>query len=159
MIGILGSKLAAENPTFAAAHSCSADAYWARSMYPQVIAEWKAYSQLTGNPWDTKWADALDQGFHSGGWKGALTNGIEVRKAQRQAGYFPGDFYRCLLCPAGGQRSGLPLAQRRPSRARAQPEGFEDIILLDGSASQRSALRRTGAQSRPAQTLMILGFS
>lgn len=83
------SKLAAENPTFAAAHSCLADAYWAKSMYPQVIAESKAYSQLTGNPWDTKWTDALEQGFHSGGWKGALTNGIEVRKAQRQAGYFP----------------------------------------------------------------------
>jgi hypothetical protein len=29
----------------------------------------------------------LEQGFRSAGWKGALTKGIEIRKAQRKTGY------------------------------------------------------------------------
>ena len=29
----------------------------------------------------------MEQGFRSGGWKSALTKGIEVRQAQRKTGY------------------------------------------------------------------------
>jgi len=32
-------------------------------------------------------ASALEQGFRAGGWKGALTNAIQARQAQRKAGY------------------------------------------------------------------------
>jgi tetratricopeptide (TPR) repeat protein len=81
-------KVATENPTFARAHFCLARAYWAKGMYPQVVEEFKLYSQLAGDPKDSQFADALEQGFHSGGWKGALTKGIEVRLAQRKAGYY-----------------------------------------------------------------------
>jgi len=77
-----------ENPTFALAHNCLAWAYWAKSMYPQVVEQYKLLGQLDGNPKDVEFASALEQGFHSGGWKGALTKGIEVRQAQRKASYW-----------------------------------------------------------------------
>jgi tetratricopeptide (TPR) repeat protein len=80
-------KLANENPTFAVAHSCLVGAYWGKRMYPQVIEEWKAASQLSGDRNESEFASALQQGFHSAGWKGALTKGIETRQAQRKIGY------------------------------------------------------------------------
>jgi serine/threonine protein kinase/Flp pilus assembly protein TadD len=81
-------KLAAENPTFAQAHVCLAHAYWAKGMYPQTVEEFKILGQLNGNSKDAEFASALAQGFHSGGWKGALTKGIEVREAQRKSSYW-----------------------------------------------------------------------
>jgi hypothetical protein len=81
-------KVASENPAFAPAHRCLADAYWAKRMYPQVIAEWKAYGQLSGDRNESEFASALQQGFHSAGWKGALTKGIEARQTQRKTGYY-----------------------------------------------------------------------
>jgi len=80
-------KVANENPTFAQAHYCLAYAYWQKRMYPQVIEEWKAYGQLSGDTHESEFAFALEQGFRSGGWKSALTKGIEVRQAQRKTGY------------------------------------------------------------------------
>jgi hypothetical protein len=56
-------------------------------MYPQVIEEWKAFGQLSGDRNESEFASALEQGFHSAGWKGALTNSIETRQAQRKTGY------------------------------------------------------------------------
>ena len=76
-----------ENPTFASAHDCLAKAYWGKRMYREVVEEWKAYGQLSGDPNESNFASALEQGFHSAGWKGALTRGIEVRQAQRRTGY------------------------------------------------------------------------
>jgi serine/threonine protein kinase/tetratricopeptide (TPR) repeat protein len=81
-------KLANENPTFAPAHSCLAFGYWRKRMYPQVIEEWKASGQLSGDRNESDFASALEQGFRSGGWKGALTKGIETRQAQRKNGYW-----------------------------------------------------------------------
>ncbi len=82
-------KLAAENPTFAQAHFCLIQAYWGKGMYLQVVEEYKLLGQLGGDPKDVEFASALEQGFHAGGWKGALTKGIDVRQAQRKAGYSP----------------------------------------------------------------------
>ena len=56
-------------------------------MYPEVIEEWKAYGQLSGDRNESEFAAALEQGFHSAGWKGALTKGIETRQSQRKNGY------------------------------------------------------------------------
>jgi tetratricopeptide (TPR) repeat protein len=80
-------KLANENPTFARAHFCLARAYLGKRMYPQVIEEWKAYGQLSGDRNASGFAAALEQGFRSTGWKGALTKGMETREAQRNRGY------------------------------------------------------------------------
>jgi eukaryotic-like serine/threonine-protein kinase len=80
-------KVASENPVFAEAHRCLAYAYWGKGMYPKVVDEFKLHGQLSGNPKDVEFASALEQGFHSGGWKGALAKAVEVRVAQRKAGY------------------------------------------------------------------------
>jgi tetratricopeptide (TPR) repeat protein len=79
-------KLANENPTFAVAHECLANAYWGKKMYRQVIEEWKAYGKLSGERSDSDYAAALEQGFRSGGWKEALSKSIETMKDQRKAG-------------------------------------------------------------------------
>jgi TolB-like protein len=84
---VICKKLANENPTFAQAHSCLIGAYWGKRMYPQVIEEWKSYGQLSGDRNESEFASAMEQGFRSAGWKGALTKGIETRQAQRKTGY------------------------------------------------------------------------
>ena len=56
-------------------------------MYPQVIEELSAYGQLSGDRNESEFASALEQGFRSAGWKGALSKGIEIRAAQRKARY------------------------------------------------------------------------
>jgi len=86
---VICKKLANENPTFAPAHLCLFIAYWGKRRYPQVIEEWKAYGQFFGDRNESEFASALEQGYRSGGWKGALTKGIEMRQAQRKNGYFP----------------------------------------------------------------------
>ena len=80
-------KLANEDPTFARAHQCLAQAYWGKRMYPQVIEERKIFGQLSGDPNEVNLASAMEEGFRTGGWKGALTNGIAVREAERKSGY------------------------------------------------------------------------
>jgi len=79
--------LANEAPTFALAHSCLAYAYRAKRMYPEFLAERKAYGQLSGDRNESDAASALEQGFRSAGWKGALTELIKTRQAQRNSSY------------------------------------------------------------------------
>jgi len=81
-------ELENENPTFATAHDCLAYAYWGKHMYPQVIEEWKAYGQLSGNSDESELAAALEQGFRSGGWRGSLTQAIETLQTRRKTKYF-----------------------------------------------------------------------
>jgi eukaryotic-like serine/threonine-protein kinase len=80
-------KLAIENPRLAIAHSCLAQGYWAKGMYPQVVEEWKIFSQLTGDRKDSQFATSLDKGFQAAGWKGALMQGIAARQDWRKSGY------------------------------------------------------------------------
>jgi len=80
-------RVANEDPTFPYTHLCLAQAYWAKHMYPQVIGAWKVYGQLSGDRRESDFASAIEKGFRSGGWKGALTEGIEARQTQRKTGY------------------------------------------------------------------------
>jgi TolB-like protein/DNA-binding winged helix-turn-helix (wHTH) protein len=81
-------RVADDNPTFALPHLCLAPTYWwGKRLYPQAIEEWQTYGQLSGDPDESEFASALARGYRSNGWKGALTNGIEARKAQRKKGY------------------------------------------------------------------------
>ena len=82
------SKLANDNPTFAIAHDCLAQAYWGKRMYPQVIEERKTWAHLSGHQVDADFAAAMDEGFRASGWKGAAAKAIAVRQAQRKTGYF-----------------------------------------------------------------------
>ena len=80
-------KVANDNPNFARAYNCLAQAYWGKKMYPQMVEEYKRYAELEGDQKEADFAAALEQGFHSAGWKGALVKGIAVREAQRKSGY------------------------------------------------------------------------
>ena len=78
-------RVTADNPTFGRAHSQLALAYWAEHKYPEAIQEFKTGSQLEGDKNYAEWTAALDTGFRTNGWPGALRKGIEVSLAQRQA--------------------------------------------------------------------------
>jgi len=80
-------KVIDDDHTFAPGHYWLAYVYWAKKMYPQVVEEWKSYGQLSGDEKESKIASALEEGFHSAGWKGALTKAIEARQLQRKTGY------------------------------------------------------------------------
>jgi tetratricopeptide (TPR) repeat protein len=95
---IVCTKVANENQTFAVVHAYLARAYWGKRMYPQVIEEWKVYGQLSGDRNESQFASAMEQGFRSAGWKGALAKGIEARQAQRKTGYTSA--YRIAECYA-----------------------------------------------------------
>jgi len=95
-------KLAAYEPTFAIAHDCLAKAYWAKRIYPQVIEEFKIEGQLSGEPDHVEYGDALERGFRSAGWKGALTEAVELHKAQRaKTGYFSAEEIAQLYADMG----------------------------------------------------------
>jgi eukaryotic-like serine/threonine-protein kinase len=80
-------EVANAEPAFGDVHQLAAEAYWGKRMYPQVIEQWKVWGQLMGDRYESEFAAALEQGFRSGGWKGALNKGIQVRLAQRKTGY------------------------------------------------------------------------
>ncbi|MGA9304511.1 MAG: tetratricopeptide repeat protein, partial [Candidatus Sulfotelmatobacter sp.] len=84
---VVCKKVANENPTFAPAHACLTDAYRGKKMYPQVIEEQKVYAQISGDRDDFEYASAMEQGFRSGGWKGALNKSIDTLQAQRRTEY------------------------------------------------------------------------
>ena len=80
-----GKKVVADNPTFGRAHVGLAYAYWAARKYPEAVQELKTGAQLEGDTNEAQIAAALDAGFRSGGWPGALRNAIETLLAQRRA--------------------------------------------------------------------------
>ena len=94
-------KVASENPTFAWVHFYLAQAYWGKRMYPQVIEEWKTYGRLSGDQNESDFALALEEGFHSADWKGALTKGVEARQAQRKTGYYSAFMIATLYADLG----------------------------------------------------------
>jgi eukaryotic-like serine/threonine-protein kinase len=97
----IDKKLANEDPTFARVHRRLAYDYWQKRKYEQVIEEWKAYGQLSGDRNESEFASAMEQGFRSAGWKGALTKGIEARQAQRKTGYYSAYHIAALYADLG----------------------------------------------------------
>lgn len=80
-------RLTIENPTFAGAHLCLAQAYWGKGAYAKVIAEFNAYGRLSGDRNSLAFAAAMAKGYSEGGWQSALSKGLEVRLAQRKSEY------------------------------------------------------------------------
>ena len=80
-------KLAEENPKFSTAYSCIAEAYWRKGMYSQAIKEYRVESQVSGDRDESDYVSAMEKGFRTGGWRGALERGIEVLEEQRKTGY------------------------------------------------------------------------
>ncbi len=80
-------QLVQENPTFPIAHDCLFYADWGKQAYAQAVEEQKIESQLTGNSDDVKFVDALERGFRSAGWKGAMAGGAANFESRRRTGY------------------------------------------------------------------------
>jgi len=124
-------KLASENPTFAVAHLCLANGYWAKRMYPQVIEEWKAFGQLSGDRNDSDFASVVEQGFRTAGWKGALTKGIEARQAQRKTGYYSGFMIAVLYADLGDRDRAFQWLNTAYQERDLNLLGLKNDFLLD----------------------------
>jgi len=79
------NKVVADNPTFSVAHLGLALSYWGEHKYSQAIQEWKTAAQLSGDKNFVEATTAMDAGFQSRGWPGALRRDLEVVLAQRNA--------------------------------------------------------------------------
>jgi adenylate cyclase len=92
-------KVIAENPSFGAAHLDLSIPYFGSHKYGQMIEEYKAYAQLSGDKSYAELAPAMDAAFRSGGWPAAAHKAIDVLIRQRKAGtnylasYSIADFY------------------------------------------------------------------
>jgi serine/threonine protein kinase len=124
-------KVANENPAFALAHNCLAYGYWGKRMYPQVIEEWKAVGQLSGDRNESDFASALEQGFGSAGWKGALTKGVEARQAQRRTGYSSAYAIARLYADLGNKDQAFHWLNTAYQERDALLEGLKTDSLLD----------------------------
>jgi eukaryotic-like serine/threonine-protein kinase len=124
-------KLASENPTFAVAHLCLANGYWAKRMYPQVIEEWKTFGQFSGDRNDSDFASAVEQGFRTAGWKGALTKGIEARQAQRKTGYYSGFMIAVLYADLGDKDRAFQWLNTAYQERDLNLLGLKNDFLLD----------------------------
>jgi hypothetical protein len=74
----------ADNLTFGFVHNALAWAYWGKRKYPETIQEFKTDAQLEGDKNAAEFAAAMDTGFRSGGWPGALRKAIQALLAQRK---------------------------------------------------------------------------
>jgi tetratricopeptide (TPR) repeat protein len=124
-------KVANENPAFALARNCLAYGYWGKRMYPQVIEEWKAVGQLSGDRNESDFASALEQGFGSAGWKGALTKGVEARQAQRRTGYSSAYAIARLYADLGNKDQAFRWLNTAYQERDALLEGLKTDSLLD----------------------------
>ena len=124
-------NVANDDPTFATAHHCLAQAYWAKHLYPQVIGEWKVYGQLSGDPRESDFAFAIEKGFRSGGWKGALTKGIEARQMQRNTGYASAYLIALLYADLGDKDSAFRWLNTAYRERDTDLEGLKTEFQLD----------------------------
>jgi tetratricopeptide (TPR) repeat protein len=124
-------KLAYENPTFAEAHDCLPIAYRGKRMYREVIEERKIFAQLTGDSNEAEFAAALEQGFRSGGWKGAVAKGIEVRQAQRKTGYSSAFEIAGLYADLGDKEQAFRWLNTAYQERAPEMEGLKTDFSLD----------------------------
>ena len=152
---VVCKKVANENPTFALAHNCLRDAYWGKDMYPQVIEEAKAFGQLSGDRDESEFASALEQGFRSTGWKGALRKGIETREAQRKTRHSSAYEIAALYVELGEKDQAFRWLDTAYQERDLFPAGSENR-LLTRPYSFRPTLCRVGAESGAAAVIATL---
>lgn len=56
-------------------------------MYPQVIEQWEIFYHGAGDKGYAEYGDAIERGYGSAGWQGALKEGIKALIKRRQTGY------------------------------------------------------------------------
>jgi eukaryotic-like serine/threonine-protein kinase len=128
-------KVVSDNPSFAEAHFCLAYAYWGKGMYAKVVNEFKALGQLDGDAKDIGFASALEQGFRSGGWNGALKQAIEVRLAQRKAGFVAAHDIAILYAGLGEKDEAFRWLNAAYEERNYELEGLRTNFLLDSVRS------------------------
>jgi hypothetical protein len=118
-------------------------------MYPQVIEEFKAYGRLSGDANDSGVASAMEEGFRSAGWKGALTKGIEFRQTQRKSGYSSAFEIATLYAELGDKdsRARFPRREKTPTR-HPRPEASQSRVR-GVLASAQSPLYRFCMSKQP----------
>ena len=98
----------------------------------------------------SEFASAMEQGFRSAGWKGALTKGIETLQARRKTGYSSAYGIAELYAELGEQRIRLfrfgstPAYQERDTRS----SGLKTNFSLDPCVPTHGL--PIGAESRAA---------
>jgi tetratricopeptide (TPR) repeat protein len=124
-------KLAYENSTFAEVHDCLRIAYRGKRMYREFIEENKIFGELTGDSNESEFAASLEQGFRSGGWKGAVTKGIEVRQAQRKRGYSSAFEIATLYAELGDKDQAFRWLNTAYQERAPEMEGLKTDFTLD----------------------------
>jgi len=100
-----------------------------------VIEQWKAYGQLTGDQSETEFAAALEDGFRSQGWRGALTKGVETREAQRKANYWSSYTIATLYADLGDKEQAFRWLDTAYQERDAALLGLKTDYLLDSVRS------------------------
>ncbi len=124
-------KLVDENRAFARAHSCLAQAYWGKGMYPQVVKEFKLYAMLSGDQNELDFASALEQGFRAAGWRAALTKGIAIRQEQRKTGYYSAYSIAALYADLGDKNEAFQWLKTAYQERDWHMEGLKTDFVLD----------------------------
>jgi len=128
---VVCKKVAKEDPTFAYAHYCLALAYWGKRLYRQVIEEWKVYGELSADRSESDFASALEQGFDSASWKGALTKAIGTRQAQRKTGYSSAYDIAALYADLGDKEQAFRWLNTAYQERDGKVESLKVDFLLD----------------------------
>ena len=125
-------------------------------MYPQAIEEWKASAQLLGERRESEYVSALEQGFRSAGWKGALTRGIAVRLAQnKEEGGASNAYQLARLYSVLGEKD-----PERPSFPLARPldHAYRERIMQLTSLKTEGSFDSLRSDPRYAELVRKIGF-
>jgi TolB-like protein/predicted Ser/Thr protein kinase len=143
------NKVIADNPAFGVPHWWLGNSLRAEHKYPQAIQEWKTNAQMNGDKNDAEITAALEAGFRSGGWPGALRKGVGVRLAQRKAktGYVSPFQIAEYYADLGDKGPCLRVAEHRIPGTRHLAD-FTSDRTVDRFPPIRPALCGTGAQNR-----------
>jgi eukaryotic-like serine/threonine-protein kinase len=144
------SQVVRDDPEFAKAHECLAWAYRGKRMHAQAIEEYKAFGRLSGNELDIEFASALEGGFRSSGWNGALLKAASVLTEMRKKTYVPPYTIAELYADAGNKEEAfrwlnIALDERDDSLVTLL-KGDYTVDSLRSDSRFADLLRKTGLQ-------------
>jgi tetratricopeptide (TPR) repeat protein len=128
-------KVADENKVYGDVQKTLAQAHWGKRMYPQVIEEWKVFGQLSGDRNESDFAAALELGFRSAGWKGALSKAIETRLVQRKTAYISAYDIGALYADLGDKDQAFRWLNTAYQEHSPEMVGLRTDFLLDSLRS------------------------